>query len=139
LVVVVARLFTERTQVVAGTPIIIADGDPDILELVSQELSTRGYEVATAADGLQALEAVRTLRPAAAVLDWVMPMLQGPSACVRLKADPETADIPVVLLTARAAEEDIETAFRVGADDYLTKPFAIDELDDVLRRLTGRA
>lgn len=119
----------------AGALIIIADGDRDILELVSGELSKRGYDVAIATDGQQALETVRRRRPAAVVLDWVMPVLQGPSACARLKSDPATADIPVVLLTARAAEEDIAAAFQEGADDYITKPFGIDELDDVLRRL----
>ena len=59
---------------------------------------------------------------------------RGP-ICARLKADPETAHIPLVLLTPRAGEEDILAGFEQGADDYLTKPFAIDELDEILRRL----
>jgi DNA-binding response OmpR family regulator len=122
---------------VAGTRIVIADGDRDVLEQVGWELEERGYEVATAADGQQALESVYERRPAAVVLDWVMPVLQGPSACARLKADPETADIPVVLLTARADEGDVAAAFEEGADDYLTKPFSVDELDELLRRLIG--
>ena len=117
------------------TLIVIAESNPDTREQISRELSKRGYEVATAADGRQALEAIRARHPAAAVLDWVMPGLQGPPACAQLKADPQTADIPVILLTARAAEDDVAAGFEQGADDYLTKPFAIDELDEMLRRL----
>jgi DNA-binding response OmpR family regulator len=119
----------------AGILIVVADSNPDVRDLISRELSKRGYEVATAADGRQALEAIRARRPAAAVLDWILPGLQGPRACAQLKLDPETADIPVILLTARAAEEDVAAGFEEGADDYLTKPFAIDELDEMLRRL----
>ena len=91
----------------------------------------------TARDGQQALDMIRASRPAAAVMDWVMPVLQGPSVCARLKADPETSEIPVILLTDRAAEEDIAAGFEKGVDEYLTKPFAIEELDELLRRLTG--
>jgi CheY-like chemotaxis protein len=122
---------------VARTLIVVADSSPDLLEKVSRALSGRGYEVAAVADGQQALETIRARRPAAAVLDWLMPVLQGPLVCARLKADPETADIPVVMVTARSAEEDIAAAFEEGADDYLTKPFGIDELDEMLRRLIG--
>jgi DNA-binding response OmpR family regulator len=122
---------------VPETLIVIADSDPNMRGAVARELSKRGYDVVTASDGRQALEAIRTQRPAAAVLDWIMPMLQGPSVCARLKADPDTSGIPVILLSARAAEEDVAVAFEQGADEYLTKPFAIDELDDILRRLIG--
>jgi CheY-like chemotaxis protein len=123
---------------VAKTLIVIADSNSESLKLVSRELSKLGYDVATAADGQKALETVRARRPAAVVLDWVMPVLQGPRVCAALKADPQTADIPVILLTARAAEEDIAAGFEEGADDYLTRPFAIDELDEMLRRLIAK-
>jgi DNA-binding response OmpR family regulator len=119
----------------AETLIVVAESDPRVLDQISRGLSERGYEVATAVDGRRALEAIRARRPAAAVLGWILPGLQGPRACAQLKSDPETAEIPVVLLTARAAEEDVAAAFEEGADDYLTKPFAIDELDEILRRL----
>ncbi|MBW3592440.1 MAG: response regulator [Actinobacteria bacterium] len=68
-------------------------------------------------------------------MDWTMPVMQGVEVCSQLKADPSTADIPVVLLTARAADTDIEKGFRDGADDYLTKPFDVRELDQMLQRL----
>ncbi len=115
--------------------IVVADDDLDILNLVNKRLAKRGYEVLTATDGQQALELVRSRHPAAAVLDWMMPAMQGHEVCAQLKADSSTADIPVVLLTARAADVDIEKGFRSGADDYLTKPFNIRELDETLQRL----
>jgi DNA-binding response OmpR family regulator len=119
--------------------ILVADDDPDILKLVNRRLAKRGYEVLTAPDGQQALELVRSHRPAAAVLDWLMPVMQGHEVCSQLKADQSTADIPVVLLTARAADVDIEKGFRWGADDYLTKPFDLWELDLTLKRLIANA
>lgn len=115
--------------------IVVADDDPDILNLVNKRLAKRGYEILTASDGQQALDLVRSRRPAAAVLDWMMPVMQGHEVCSQLKADPSTADIPVVLLTARAADVDIEKGFRSGADDYITKPFDVRELDQTLQGL----
>ena len=115
--------------------IVVADDDPDILNLVSKRLTKRGYRVITAVNGKEALELIRSRRPAAAVLDWMMPLLQGYDVCERIKADPSTAKVPVVLLTAKAAEMDIERGFRGGADDYITKPFDITELDLTLKRL----
>lgn len=115
--------------------IVVADDDLDILNLVNKRLAKRGYEILTATDGQQALELIRSRRPAAAVLDWMMPAMQGHEVCSQLKIDSSTADIPVVLLTARAADVDIEKGFLSGADDYLTKPFNIRELDETLQRL----
>ena len=118
-----------------GELIVVADDNLDILLLISKRLAKRGYEVATAADGWAALEIIRARRPAAVVLDWVMPVLQGKEVCAELKKDPVTASIPVVFLTARAAEEDIARGMESGADEYLTKPFDIEVLERTLRRL----
>jgi DNA-binding response OmpR family regulator len=115
--------------------VVVACGDFDLLDEVSRELSERGFDVALAVSGHHALEIIRARRPAAAVLDWMMPGIQGPAACAALRADPDTAGIPVVMLTARAAEQDITAAFELGVTDFLTKPFAIEELEDVLRRV----
>jgi DNA-binding response OmpR family regulator len=119
--------------------IVVADDNEDILRLLSARLAKRGYDVVTATDGLQALEAVRQHSPQAVVLDWVMPEVQGVEVCSRLKSDAETAAIPVVMLTARGAEKDVALGFTEGADEYLTKPFDIDELDLLLRRLISAA
>ncbi len=116
---------------------MVADDDADILGLLERRLSRRGYEVVTAADGRAALEAIRRIGPDAVVLDRVMPVMTGEQVCAALKADPRTAAIPVVLLSAHASEREIVEGFEVGADDYLTKPFDLDELDERLRRLVA--
>lgn len=115
--------------------IVIADDHPDILELVQRRLSKRGYEVSTATNGRDALDLIRSTSPAAVVLDWLMPQMKGPEVCAALRSDPSTEAIPVVMLTAKASEADVITGFECGADEYLTKPFGIDELDQALKRL----
>jgi CheY-like chemotaxis protein len=106
-----------------------------VLRLIRARLARRGYEVVAVADGEKALEAVRERRPAAAVFDWTMPLLDGLEVCARLKADPGTARVPVVMLSASAMGEDVARGLAHGADGYLTKPFEIDELDALLRHL----
>jgi DNA-binding response OmpR family regulator len=119
--------------------IVVADDDPDILRLLERRLSRRGYAVATATDGVAALDAVRSTAPNAVVLDRVLPGLSGEDVCVALKADERTEAIPVILLSAHASEREIVEGFGAGADDYLTKPFDLDELDERLRRLIAAA
>jgi DNA-binding response OmpR family regulator len=119
--------------------IVVADDDPDILRLLERRLSRRGYVVTTAADGVAALDAVRSTAPDAVVLDRVLPALSGEEVCAALKADERTAAIPLILLSAHASEREIVEGFGAGADDYLTKPFDLDELDERLRRLVAAA
>lgn len=119
--------------------VVVADDDPLILQLVVRRLRHRGYELHTATNGEEALEAIRTHLPDAAVLDWVMPVKQGDQVLQEMRADAATADIPVILLTARANETDVLAGFDAGADEYLTKPFDIEELDETLRRLVAAA
>jgi DNA-binding response OmpR family regulator len=113
----------------------VADDDVDILRLITARLARRGYEVIAVGDGQAALEATREREPAAVVLDWAMPSLEGPEVCARLKADPDTARVPVVMLSASALGEDVARGLAHGADGYLTKPFEIGELDELLRHL----
>jgi DNA-binding response OmpR family regulator len=119
--------------------LVVADDDPDILSLLERRLSRRGYEVVVAANGRAAMEAVRRTGPDAVVLDRLMPAMSGEEVCAALKADQRTAAIPVVLLSAHASEREIVEGFGAGADDYLTKPFDLDELDERLRRLVASA
>jgi DNA-binding response OmpR family regulator len=119
--------------------LVVADDDSDILRLLERRLSRRGYKVVTAADGRAALEAVWSSAPDAVVLDRLMPAMNGEEVCAALKADERTAAIPVVLLSAQASEREMVEGFGVGADDYLTKPFDLDELDERLRRLVAAA
>ncbi|HEV2875439.1 MAG TPA: response regulator [Thermoleophilaceae bacterium] len=131
---------TSRRNAVEQTlSLVVADDDPDILRLLARRLSRRGYTVVTAADGRTALEAVLRTRPHAVVLDRVMPSMSGEEVCAALKLDERTASIPIVLLSAQASEREIVEGFKIGADDYLTKPFDLDELDERLRRLVAGA
>ncbi len=115
--------------------VLLVDDDEMIRELVEARLGRSGYRIHTAADGQTGLDLARFLLPHVIVLDWMMPGLGGPEVCRLLKEDESTAGIPVLMLTSRANEEDIRAGFEHGADDYLTKPFEVSELDEALRRL----
>jgi len=108
--------------------ILVADDDVDIRELVEFKLSTLGHEITAVADGQAAIDACRGGRPDLAVLDVMMPGVSGLDAIRVIRADPALADLPVILLTARAQEADVENGFDSGADDYITKPFSPREL-----------
>jgi DNA-binding response OmpR family regulator len=115
--------------------VLVADDNEDIRNLLTARLETRGFNVISAADGQAALEMVHEHDPSIAVLDWVMPIIQGHELCVKLKTDPRTANIPVVMLTARGEEEDRLLGLDLGADAYIVKPFNIDELVATLTQL----
>ncbi len=107
---------------------VVADDDPDIVDILRFNLTTAGYEVEAAADGAAALALVRRTRPDLVVLDWMMPELDGLAVLTALKADDATRDIPVVMLTARASDADHGEGWEAGADYYITKPFDLEEL-----------
>ncbi len=108
--------------------ILVADDDVDIRELVEFKLSTMGHDIVAVGDGAAAVDACRAAKPDLAVLDVMMPGVSGLDAIREIRADPDLADLPVILLTARAQESDVETGFDSGADDYITKPFSPREL-----------
>lgn len=108
--------------------VLVADDNEDIRDLLATRLRTRGFDVTTASDGQEALEKAHAESPDIALLDWVMPVIQGHELCVKLKTDPDTAQIPVVMVTARGEERDRLLGLDLGADGYLVKPFEIDEL-----------
>lgn len=114
--------------------VLVADDDEMLCELVRFKLEGVGHEVEIVADGVAAINAVRSNRPDILILDNMMPVMSGPEVLHELKADPATADVPVIVLTARKAQEDVVTALRSGAADYLTKPFMPDEL---VARISG--
>lgn len=121
------------------TPLVlVADDDPDILDLVRYRLERSGYKVATAETGTEAVRLAGELSPALAVLDVMMPGLTGFDVTRRLRADPQTVGIPVILLTARAQEADVQEGFAAGADDYLRKPFSPCELSARVQAVLGR-
>jgi DNA-binding response OmpR family regulator len=112
------------------TRVLVVDDDPVIADLVSFRLSRLGLEVSVETDGQAGLAAVRALRPDLVVLDWMMPRMNGLEMCAALRADPdeELARTPVLLLTAKAQEPDLERGFAAGATDYIVKPFSTREL-----------
>lgn len=118
--------------------VLIAEDDPEVRNMVVFWLKQHDYSVAAVADGLQALELIRETHPDAVVLDWMMPGIEGHEVCRQLKDDKETEDISIVMLTAKGKEADVTAAFERGADEYLTKPFDMAELDHILRRLLDR-
>jgi DNA-binding response OmpR family regulator len=108
--------------------ILIVEDDADIRELTAFKLTLEGHEVHVEADGEAGLAAARELMPDLIVLDWMMPKLTGLEVCQALRADPATASLPIILLTAKAQEADIQRGFAAGADDYISKPFSPPEL-----------
>ncbi len=104
--------------------ILVVDDEVYILHILDFSLGAEGYEVITAADGEEAMRKARSEKPDLIVLDIMMPKVDGFEACRRLKADPETSPIPVILLTAKGREVDRQMGMEVGADDYIVKPFS---------------
>jgi DNA-binding response OmpR family regulator len=122
-----------------GRPLVlVADDDPDILALVALRLERSGYEVVVARDGEQAVAAAFERTPDIALLDVMMPKLDGYEATARLRGNDATRTIPVILLTARVQEADIARGLEAGADDYVKKPFSTQELRDRVQAALGR-
>jgi two-component system phosphate regulon response regulator PhoB len=115
--------------------ILVADDEPDAVELVAFNLKGAGYEVITAADGEEALKKARAVLPHLIVLDLMLPEIDGLEVCKILRRDPATRGIPIVMLTAKAAEIDRVLGLELGADDYVTKPFSPRELILRIKRL----
>jgi DNA-binding response OmpR family regulator len=108
--------------------VLIADDDEDILTLVALRFRRSGLEVILARDGEEALELIRTRAPDAAVLDIAMPKLTGLEVVRQIRESEATKTLPIVLLTARAGEKDVELGLDAGADEYITKPFSPQDL-----------
>ena len=115
--------------------ILAVDDERHILRLVQINLEKAGYEVVTASNGREALDAVALHKPALIVMDVMMPEMDGLEALQNLKNDPDTADIPVVMLTAKAQDADVFQGWQSGADLYLTKPFNPVELLTFVKRI----
>jgi len=115
--------------------ILIADDDPMVLRLLEIKLGQAGHDVITAEDGIKALDVISGDLPDLVILDGMMPGLDGLEVLQRLKADDGTKDIPVIMLTARTQEEDVEEGISSGAADYVTKPVKSEELIACIERL----
>ncbi len=116
---------------------LIVDDEPSLVELLSVSLRFQGFEVETATNGAEGLDKARAFRPDALILDVMMPGMDGFGMLRRLRAD--GVDAPVLFLTARDAVEDKVTGLTIGADDYVTKPFSLEEVVTRLRVILRRA
>src|SRR3954471_800444 len=118
--------------------ILIVDDERDLRTLLDFNLRQAGWRTAQAESGAEALARARSLKPAVIVLDLNLPDVSGMDVCRLLRADADTRELPILMLTARGAEEDRVQGFEAGADDYLPKPFSVRELvlrvDAVSRR-----
>ncbi len=118
--------------------VLAADDDEDILELITFRLERSGYTVVQAHDGEEAWNLAQTEQPDLAVLDVMMPKLDGFELTRRLRADEATSRMPIILLTARAQDADVQEGFDAGADDYIRKPFSPQELRARVQAILGR-
>jgi two-component system, OmpR family, alkaline phosphatase synthesis response regulator PhoP len=121
--------------------VLIVDDEPDIVEFVQYNLRKEMFETISARDGLQALQLARQQRPDLILLDLMLPGMEGLEVCRRLKAERDTASIPIIMLTAKGEEADIVAGLEIGADDYVPKPFSmrllLARIKAVLRRAGG--
>jgi CheY-like chemotaxis protein len=118
--------------------VLVVDDSSVVRDLIAVNLELEGLEVVRCADGLEALERVAEQRPDAITLDVMMPRLDGFSTAERLRADPTTADIPIVIVTGRASAADLARGSALGVDAYLTKPFEPSELVATVLRLVDQ-
>jgi two-component system, cell cycle response regulator DivK len=118
--------------------ILVVDDTADTCEIYSLYLTSRGFKVPTARDGLSGIEAAERLHPDVVVMDLSMPDLDGIEATRRLKADPRTSDIPVLILTAHPMLAVQRGALEGGADGFLTKPCLPEDLEKYLRQFLDR-
>ena len=118
--------------------ILVIDDEKDLIELVRYNLEKEGFDVIAATDGQSGLDVIKRHRPDLVVLDLMMPGLDGLQVCQRLRSDPRSGRIPVIMLTAKATEADRVVGLELGADDYITKPFSprevVARVKAVLRR-----
>jgi DNA-binding response OmpR family regulator len=110
------------------TTILVAEDEKDIRDLITFSLQYAGFEVLEAIDGEEAVAKTLAHKPDLIMMDVRMPRMSGYEACTRIKAEEETKDIPVVMLSAKGQESEIQTGLQVGAYEYILKPFAPDEL-----------
>ncbi len=117
--------------------VLVAEDDDSLRRLLEIRLGGGGFDVRSAADGVQALELIEDWTPDVAVLDVMMPRLSGLSVCREMRENPQTRAVPIVLLTARCFDEDIQQVMALGGVEYMSKPFDFTQLDETLRWMLG--
>ena len=108
--------------------ILVVDDEPVVVKTLSKAIRRQGFDVVSAVDGEEALEKIRSTKPDLVILDIQMPKLDGTEVLQRIKGSPETASLPVIMLTGKAGDEDILKGYKYGANYYIPKPFKMDEV-----------
>ncbi len=119
--------------------ILLVDDEPDIRQLLSFNLREAGFEAEAVGTAAEGLAAAQRARPSVVILDLMLPDMSGTEVCRKLRADPSTSDLPILMLTARGDEYDKVLGFEVGADDYVVKPFSVREVIMRVRALARRS
>jgi len=120
------------------TKILISEDEPDIRDLVAFTLRFAGYEVISSTNGEEAVQLAKKELPDMILLDVRMPRMTGYEACKRIKADPKLKDVPIVFLSAKGQETEIRDGMNAGAEEYLLKPFAPDQLTESVRSILSK-
>lgn len=118
--------------------VLIVEDEPPLVELISYNLEKAGFQVQIARDGDEAMLAVAEQKPDLVLLDWMLPYVSGIEICRRIRRNPETRDLPIIILTARGEEDDRIRGLDAGADDYVVKPFSPSELIARVRAVLRR-
>jgi two-component system, OmpR family, alkaline phosphatase synthesis response regulator PhoP len=120
------------------TKILIIDDEKDIVELISYNLEKEGFSIIKAYDGETALRLVKLHKPDLLILDLMLPRMSGIDICKAVRNNPETANLPIIMVTAKVDESDKIIGLEIGADDYITKPFSVKELVARVRAILRR-
>jgi DNA-binding response OmpR family regulator len=118
--------------------ILLVDDEPDIIETVAFMLGTRNYSVSIASGGIEGIEKAKKEHPDLILLDIMMPDIDGYEVCSELKANKDTKDIPIIMLTAKSESEAVLRSHSLGADDYVVKPFSLPVLLNKLKKFLGK-
>ena len=118
--------------------VLIVEDEPPLVELLSYNLEKAGFQIHIARDGEEALLAVEERKPDLILLDWMLPYVSGIEICRRIRRNPETRNVPIIILTARGEEDDRIRGLEAGADDYVVKPFSPSELVARVRAVLRR-
>lgn len=119
--------------------VLVVEDEPAVVTMLRYNLEKQGFRVDEAGDGAEALTRIAETRPDLVLLDWMLPTLSGIEVCRQVRRNPNTRDLPVIMLTARADDQDAVRGLNTGADDYITKPFSIEALLARMRALLRRA
>lgn len=119
--------------------ILVVEDEPAVATMLRYNLEKQGFRVDEAGDGGEALTRIAESRPDLVLLDWMLPIMSGIEVCRQVRRNPHTADLPVIMLTARADDQDAVRGLNTGADDYITKPFNIEALLARMRALLRRS